>query len=121
MDLGLTVDFDVDDPSPAGVATAQALANLAVFNVGQVRHEGLDWQILGSEARLAGPYRLVVRHPERRLDLGLKHDLFREIGRLQELSREQLEQVLLEAVDRGLTLHPLRRLPPGANPWTTGP
>lgn len=97
---------------------AKALGNLAAFRLQGERKEPLVWQVL----RVQGSgghhhYRLVVRHPQRALDLGFGSALE---GILRELSNESVDQLRerLAAAERaGLTVVPLRPVAQEVDFW----
>ena len=53
---------------------AEAIPNLAAFRLQQERGEPLVWQMLRVELSGSHHYRLVIRHPDRLLDLGIALD-----------------------------------------------
>jgi hypothetical protein len=96
---------------------ALAIGNLAAFRLGQARGERLDWQVIRVEKPHSHHYRLVIRHPDRVLDVGLTHDL---TGLLDDLSNETVEELhgRLQAAEReGLKPVPLRHLSEEVDFW----
>jgi hypothetical protein len=96
---------------------ARALGNLAAFDLERRRGERLEWQILRVEGSRAHRYRLVIRHPERPLDVGLKSDLARELERLSRRSVDDLRADVRAAEAAGLREVPLRRVRDEADFW----
>ncbi|MGI0070963.1 MAG: DUF2004 domain-containing protein [Thermoplasmata archaeon] len=97
---------------------AGALANLAAFRLQRERNEPLVWQVLrvdGSPGQ--HHYRLVIRHPDRILDVGIKSDLARALDRLSEETPEGLAHSLEQARHDGLTPVPLRTVHEDVDFW----
>lgn len=97
---------------------AKALGNLAAFRLQTERKEHLDWQVL----RVQGSgghhhYRLVVRHPERALDLGFGAALEAILKDLSNESVEQLHERLDTAERSGLSPVPLRPVHEEVDYW----
>ncbi len=69
---------------------AEALGNLAAYRLQKKRGESLLWQVLHVGGPNGHHFRLVVHHPERILDIGIKGDLS---SILEDLSNETLEQL----------------------------
>jgi hypothetical protein len=97
---------------------AQALGNLAAFKLQQLRKEKLEWQVLRVNGS-AGQhhYRLVIRHPERVLDLGIHHDLSSTLNDLSHESEEELARRLSQAEAEGLQPVPLRTIHEAVDYW----
>ena len=87
---------------------AMALGNLAGRDLAAARHERLVWQILRVELTHQHHFRLLIAHPDRRLDLGIKEDLKGILGRLSDLTVEALHAELDRARAGGLEVVPLR-------------
>ncbi|MHB1435478.1 MAG: DUF2004 domain-containing protein [Thermoplasmata archaeon] len=87
---------------------AMALGNLAGRELAAARHERLVWQILRVELSHQHHYRLLIAHPDRRLDLGIKADLKGILDRLSALTVEALHGELDRARAAGLDPVPLR-------------
>jgi hypothetical protein len=97
---------------------AKALGNLAAFRIQQVRKETLQWQILrvdGSPGQ--HHYRLVIRHPERTLDLGIRRDLSATLTDLSNESEEELAHRLSVAESQGLSPVALRAIHEPVDYW----
>jgi hypothetical protein len=85
---------------------AQALGNLAAFQLQQLRKESLQWQVLRVEGSPGQHhYRLIIRHPERTVDLGIHHDLSRTLDELSNETEGELARRLSQAESQGL--HPV--------------
>jgi hypothetical protein len=104
VEIGLYLRRDLTDDN----FVAGALGNLAAFGVANARKERLDWQVLRVNATRGHHYRLLLRHPDRVLDLGFKTDIERILGELSDESVEQLRNRLSAAERAGLTVRPLR-------------
>jgi len=117
MEPGIEIEFELREGHESGNFVAQAIGNLAAFHVASERKEHLLWQVIRREGPGPARYRLLVRHPDRRLDIGLRHDIHREMDRLQELSREQLHRVLDEATTHGLVVVPIRHVHEAPDLW----
>jgi hypothetical protein len=85
---------------------AEAIGNLVAFRLQQERGEALAWQVLRVQGGGGHHFRLVIRHPERALDLGLERDAK---GLLESLSNESVDALRsrFEAAARE-GLHPTR-------------
>jgi hypothetical protein len=85
---------------------ARALGNLAAFELQESRKEPLQWQVLRVEGSPGQHhYRLVIRHPDRVLDLGIHQALSKTLIDLSRESEDQLAKRLADAEGRGL--HPV--------------
>jgi len=69
---------------------AEAIANLAAFRLQRERGETLAWQVVRVEGSGSHHFRLVIRHPDRALDIGIEHSLKRI---LDSLSNETVDQL----------------------------
>lgn len=96
---------------------AEAIANLAAFRLQQERHEPLVWQVLRVELPNSHHYRLVLRHPDRLLDLGIAQDLKRLLDSLSDETVEQLRLRFESAKAQGLRPSPLRHLHEEVDYW----
>jgi hypothetical protein len=96
---------------------AEAIGNLAAFRLGQQRHERLDWQILRVEFPNSHHYRLVLRHPDRVLDVGLTHDLKALLDSLSNETVEELRGRFDAAQKEGLAPKPLRHVQESVDFW----
>jgi hypothetical protein len=96
---------------------AKAIGNLAAFRLQQERGETLAWQVLRVDVSGAHHFRLVIRHPERVLDLGLGHDLRRWLDSLSDESVEDLRRRFEVAEREGLKPVELRHVHESADFW----
>jgi hypothetical protein len=97
---------------------AEALGNLAAHELARRRNERLDWQVL----RVDGPgphhhYRLVVRHPDRALDLGFAGELGTILHELSGESVDALRERFEAAQRAGLRPVPLRHVTETVDLW----
>lgn len=117
MHRGLEVGIHLTPGVPEEGFVAMALGNLAAAALRDRRAEPLEWQVLRVEGSTSHHFRLVIRHPERILDLGIKHDL---AGILKDLSDESVDQLRerYEAARRaGLQPVPLRTVKEDVDFW----
>lgn len=96
---------------------AQALGNLAAMRLQEDRKERLEWQILRVEGSRGHHYRLVLRHPERVLDLGFKSALEQVLNDLSNESVDQLRERLRMAEQAGLQAVKLRPIRQEVDYW----
>ena len=96
---------------------AQSIGNLAAFRLAAAHGERLDWQVLRVQGSGHHHYRLVLRHPDRLLDLGFKSDLEHILDDLSNESVDQLHERLRAAEHEGLRIVPLRRVPEEVDFW----
>lgn len=97
---------------------AQALGNLAAFRLATERDERLDWQVLRVNAPGSDHhYRLVLRHPDRVLDLGFKSGLEVILENLSHETVDQLRDRLRVAEASGLRVVPLRYVQEEVDFW----
>jgi hypothetical protein len=97
---------------------ALAIGNLAAFRLERQREEKLLWQVI----RVDSPggkhhYRLVIRHPDRVLDVGLTHDLSRQLDELSAETVDELRSRFEAAQREGLRPVPLRHLTETVDFW----
>ncbi len=97
---------------------AESLGNLAAFRLAAQRQEHLSWQVLrvqgsGSQHH----FRIVLRHPDRILDLGFKSDLEKVLEELSHESVDELRHRREDAVRGGLRIVPLRRVHEEVDFW----
>lgn len=96
---------------------AEALGNLAAHHLQKERDEPLEWQVLRVEEAGRHHYRLVVRHPDRVLDLGLAHALRASLERYSHESVEELARRFRTAQEHGLRPVPLRHIRESPDLW----
>ncbi|MGI0053746.1 MAG: DUF2004 domain-containing protein [Thermoplasmata archaeon] len=90
---------------------AGRLGNLAAFRLGRHRGEALQWQVLRVvESDGKHFFRLIVRHPDRVLDIGIHRDLARLLEEISSDSPEQLEAAVRVAESEGLKRVPVRTI-----------
>jgi hypothetical protein len=114
LDVGIYLRPDLRDEG----FVAEALGNLAAFELQRLRKEALQWQVLrvdGSPGQ--HHYRLVIRHPQRVLDLGLQHDLARTLNDLSNETEAELSQRLADAKSEGLRPLPVRQIHETVDYW----
>ena len=113
IEVGIYLRPGLDDDN----FVAQALGNLAAFRLQGARGEGLEWQVLRVEMKPHHHYRLVLRHPDRMVDLGFKSQLEGILNELSDESVEQLRDRLSAAERGGLKLVLLRSVPADVDFW----
>ena len=96
---------------------ARAIGNLAAYMLQKERGEPLEWQVLRVEGSGHHHFRLIVRHPERVLDIGITNDLARVLRHLSEESVERLRERLIAAEREGLKSVPLRHTKEEVDFW----
>jgi hypothetical protein len=118
MAKGVEVGIHLQPGLPNENFIATALGNLAGFELGRLRKERLEWQVLRVETS-PGQYhfRLVIRHPERVLDLGIQSALARLLENLSDETPDELAQRFDAAKSNGLTPVPLRHLEEAVDYW----
>jgi hypothetical protein len=115
---GVQVGIHLQPGLPDENSIATALGNLAGFELGRARNESLQWQVLRVETS-PGQYhfRLIIRHPERVLDLGIQKALARLLEDLSDETPDQLAKRFEEAKSNGLTPVPLRPIEEPVDYW----
>ena len=96
---------------------AEAIGNLAAFRLQQERGETLAWQVLRVEGAGVHHFRLVIRHPDRVLDIGIAHDLRRLLDSLSDETTEELRKRFDDARQTGLKPTRLRHVREAADLW----
>jgi hypothetical protein len=96
---------------------AKALGNLAAYRLSGERKEHLDWQVLRVEGTGHHHYRLVLRHPDRALDLGFKSGLETILKELSDESVDQLRERFDAAEKAGMHSVELRTVPQEVDFW----
>ncbi len=97
---------------------AYALGNLAAYRLLQARREPLNWQVLRVQtSEHQHHYRLVVRHPDRILDVGIRKDLEHILEELSNETEGQLRRRLHAAERDGLKPAPLRHVQEAVDFW----
>lgn len=96
---------------------AEAIGNLAAFELQERRAERLEWQVLRVDDADGRHFRLVIRHPDRVLDVGAYHDLK---GLLDSLSNETVDELrgrFESAQRKGLKPIPIREVREAPDLW----
>jgi hypothetical protein len=96
---------------------AEAIGNLAAYRLQEERGESLAWQVLRVEGSGGHHFRLVIRHPDRVLDIGIKHDLKRELDSLSNETVDELRRRFENAEKEGLKPSPLRHIRESVDFW----
>ncbi|MFZ0699692.1 MAG: hypothetical protein WAN74_05840 [Thermoplasmata archaeon] len=106
-------------PGPTDVdSIACDLGNLAAFRLGRQRDEPLDWQVLRVvESDGKHFFRLIIRHPTRLLDVGIRADLARILKEISKSSPADLEEALRGAESEGLHKVPIRTVQYEVDYW----
>lgn len=117
MHRGLEVGIHLSPGIQNENFVAEVLGNLVAYRLQKERHEPLVWQVIRVEEGGKHHFRLVLRHPDRVLDIGLTQALRRS---LEDLSREdvaELGQRFEVAKVEGLMPVPLRHLREEPDLW----
>ena len=117
MHRGLEIELHLTARGPEDNFIAEAIGNLAGFRLQQERNEPLAWQVLRVEGSAAHHFRLVIRHPDRALDLGIEHALKRLLDSLSNETVEELRQRYLQAGREGLKPTRLRHVRESVDYW----
>ena len=117
MERGITIDLHLVPGIPDERFVAEALGNLAAFELQSARREKLEWQVLCVTGTGPHHYRLALRHPERRLDLGLTRELERTLDRLSDETPAELRSRFDRAVRDGMKPVPLRNVREEVDFW----
>ena len=96
---------------------AEALGNLAAFRLAKARGEHLEWQVLRVNGSSQHHYRIVLRHPDRWLDVGFRSELERILESLSDETVEELRRRVETAQADGLRLIPLRAIQEEVDFW----
>ncbi len=96
---------------------AEAIGNLAAFRLQAKRGETLSWQVIRVELPNSHHFRLVIRHPDRVLDVGIEHDLKAILDALSDETVEELRSRFDAAQREGLTPVRLRHLQESVDYW----
>ena len=117
MHRGLQIDLHLTPGLTDENFIAEAIGNLAAYRLQQERRETLAWQVLRVEGTGAHHFRLVIRHPDRLLDVGIEHDLKRRLDLLSNETVESLRHRFEKAEREGLKPAPLRHVHESADLW----
>lgn len=96
---------------------AEAIGNLAAFRLQLERREPLAWQVVRVEGSGAHHFRLVVRHPERVLDIGIERDLRRILDSLSNETVDELRRRFADAEREGLKPSRIRHVHESVDFW----
>jgi hypothetical protein len=113
LEIGLHLTPGMNDEN----FVATAISNLAAFRLQQQRGEPLVWQVVRIETSSSHHFRLVIRHPERVLDLGIGEDLKRILDSLSNETVEDLRVRFDRAQRDGLKPVALRHLHEEVDFW----
>lgn len=117
MHEGVKIDLQVERGTPDEEFIAVAVGNSAAFRLSRERNEELQWQILRVEGGQEPHYRLVLRHPEKALDIGLKHSLEKELDRLSGIGIDGLRKEFEGCKRQGLVPVKLRHVRETSDTW----
>ncbi|MGP8072481.1 MAG: DUF2004 domain-containing protein [Thermoplasmata archaeon] len=113
LELGLHLRPGLTDEN----FVAEAIGNLAAFRLQQKRGETLEWQVIRVELPHSHHIRLVIRHPDRVLDLGIEHDLKGLLDTLADETVEELRKRFEVAQREGLKPVRLRHVHESVDYW----
>ena len=113
LEIGLHLTPGLADEDFVGMA----IGNLAAFRLQQKRGEPLLWQVIRIEGSNGHHFRLVIRHPERVLDVGIGQDLKRILDSLSDETVEDLRGRFEGAQKEGLKPVALRHLHEEVDFW----
>ncbi len=117
MHRGLELDLHLSPGLAHENFVAEALGNLAAFHLQKERNEPLEWQVLRVAEAQHHHFRLVIRHPDRALDIGLSHALRKTLDDLSNESEEELNRRFHRARAEGLKPVPLRHVHESPDLW----
>ncbi|HTP56037.1 MAG TPA: hypothetical protein VML53_05155 [Thermoplasmata archaeon] len=117
MHRGLEIELRLRAVGPEENFIAEAIGNLAGYRLGHERQESLAWQVLRVEGSAGHHFRLVIRHPDRVLDLGIEHDLKRLLDSLSKETVEELRGRFERARREGMQPTRLRHVRESVDLW----
>ena len=117
MMRGIEVDIHLRHGLDDEEFIASALGNLAAWQLAAKRQERLEWQVLRVGGSSHHHYRLIVRHPERLLDLGARSNLAHILDDLSNEDVAELHRRFSTAKRAGLHPVPLRRVREESDFW----
>lgn len=117
MSEGIELDIGVREGMANEEFIAVAIGNIASYNLSRERNEGLQWQILRIEESGSHHYRVVLRHPDKSLDIGLKRALEKELKRLSSLDVENIRDEYEKCEKDGLKPSRLRHVSEHPDTW----
>jgi hypothetical protein len=114
---GLEVGLHLRPGMPEENFVAEALGNLAAFELKRRRAEVILWQVVRVELPNSHHYRLVLRHPDRVLDPGFARDVKAVLDLLSDESVDQLKVRFASAQREGLVPMKLRHVQEDVDFW----
>jgi len=117
MHRGIEIGLHLRPGLPNESFVAEAIGNLAAFRLQQERRETLDWQVVRVDTGSSHHFRLVIRHPERVLDLGIAQDVKRLLDSLSDETIEELRGRFETAEREGLKPVRLRHVQDSVDYW----
>ena len=114
---GLEIGLHLKPGLPDENFVAEAIGNLAAFRLQTKRGETLAWQVIRVELPNSHHFRLVIRHPDRVLDVGIEHDVKTLLDALSDETVEELRNRFEAARREGLTPVRLRHLRESVDYW----
>ncbi len=114
---GLEIDLHLKPGLPEENFVAEAIGNVAAFRLQRERGEPLSWQVVRVEGSGAHHFRLVIRHPDRVLDIGIGHELKRLLDSLSDEAVEGLRRRFDAARREGLKPTRLRHVHESVDFW----
>jgi hypothetical protein len=117
MHRGLEIGLHLKPGLADEAFVAMAIGNLAAFRLQQKRREPLVWQVIRIENPSSHHFRLVIRHPERVLDVGIAGDLEKILDSLSSETVEDLRGRFAGAQQEGLKPVALRHLHEEVDFW----
>jgi hypothetical protein len=114
---GIEVGLHLRPGLPDENFIAEAIGNLAAFELQKERGEPLVWQVLRVELSGSHHFRLVICHPSRVLDVGLEHGVKEHLDALSNETVEQLRRRFTEAERTGLKPTRLRHVHESVDFW----
>lgn len=114
---GLEVDLHLRPGLGEENFIAEAIGNVAAFRLQRERGEPLSWQVLRVEGSGAHHFRLVIRHPDRVLDIGIGPKLRRLLDSLSNETVEELRGRFDDAKREGLKPTRLRHVHESVDFW----
>jgi hypothetical protein len=94
-----------------------AIANLAAYELQRERGETLHWQVLRIESSNSYHFRLVIRHPDRVLDVGIGKNLKQILDSLSDGTEDELRTRFEAAQRAGMRPVALRHLHEDVDFW----
>ena len=117
MSEGIELDIAVRKGTTDENFIAVATGNIAAFDLSRERKETLQWQILRIDEQGHHHFRLILRHPEKSLDIGLKHALETELKKLSSMDVEAVRKEYERCTKEGLKPSRLRHVSEHPDTW----